>query len=82
MRDFVETWGPFFAVLSLAALLLFAVIYPTYRFGKEAKAMTQICLMNGYASYVDISGLNYCYRITGNRGELILVDTLSQETGR
>lgn len=62
--------------LVLAALFLIAAIVGLLATINFVAVVEQTCIRNGYAGRANLAGLNYCYRLNGETGELLLVDKL------
>lgn len=79
MKD--TDWGDVVSVILIVALflvlaftLLFLVVDANRR-----NASVNLCVRSGYVSSIQFADTYYCYRLSGEQGELVSVDSLRKE---
>lgn len=57
-------------------LVIVSVVFGTFALINSVRETDQRCIRNGYAGRANLAGLDYCYRLSGDVGELILSEKL------
>lgn len=73
--------NPAFGLFLVAAVILAGfMIYKMAQSIDHASYMINLCQTNGYASHIAINYHDYCYRLEGDGGQLILADALEDRS--